>query len=462
MAKLRPNLRNFCYLVGSGLIIQLAGTIYRIWLARQIGPEGLGILQMVYPIYRLLSGLATLGLPLALVKWISEYLAVREYYKINALRKWAANITLIGSIIIAALLFIFAPELGKSVFTDRRVIEALLVIAFAIPFSSLSSIYRGYFQGYSRMAPTATSEVTEQAVEIYTTFLFTTAFIAWSPLSSYTAPVIGLTLGEVACFLTLLFFFFIPSAKIPVPSEPLVYDSNISLPRIGIFRYSWPLLLNQIILSISMASEGMIIPRLLIAAGHSAAAGTGLFGQLTGMAEPVSYFPLIFLAPLGPVLSPQISAAFKTKSFSMIHQKISLFYLAATGLSLISFFIIFGAAPFLAVTLYNSTAPGLLIRLMVIGLPFTAIAILNTTILSAVGATDKILWISIGSVSLKTMGLVALIPLLGIQGAGWAINITQIFLCLASMAEVWQVLKSPAASNSPRWPRPFRFLKQPR
>lgn len=457
--KLRPNLQNFFYLAGSGLIIQLAGTVYRIWLARQIGPEGLGIMQMVYPIYRLLSGLATVGLPLALIKWISEYLATREYNKITALRKWSVNITLIGSIIIAVLLYLSAPLLGNSVFSDSRVVEALMVIALAIPFSSLSAIYRGYFQGFSRMAPTATSEVTEQIMEIGATYLFVAVFAPWSPFSLYSAPVIGLTLGEVVCFLTLLIFLrILPGKSLPGPDGP-IYESNITLPRQGIFRYAWPLLLNQIILSISMASEGVIIPRLLIAAGHSAAEGTGLFGQLTGMAEPVSYFPLIFLAPLGSVLSPQISAAFKTKSFQIMRQKISRFYLAATGLSLLSFFIIFGAAPFLAETLYNSTAPVLLIRQMVIGLPFTAMAILNMTILSAMGATDRILWISIGSVGLKALALVVLTPISGIQGAGWAINITQIFLCLASMSGALHVLKPHVSSDCPKWMLPFRFPK---
>jgi stage V sporulation protein B len=439
--KFRPNLRNFFYLVGSGLIIQLAGTIYRIWLAGKIGAEGLGILQMVYPVYRLLSGVATLGLPLALMKWVSEYLTVREYAKITALRKWALRIVLISSLIIATLLFLLAPVLGKSVFTDNRVIEALLIIAFAIPFSALSAIYRGYFQGRSHMAPTATSEIAEQAVEISTTVICIVALTACSPFSCYAAPVTGLTAGEVACFITLLFFLRkLPVSAIPAPDTPAP-ESNITLPQRGIFRYAWPLLLNSIILSVSLASEGMIIPRLLISAGHQAAASTGLFGQLTGMAEPVAYFPLIFLVPLGSVLSPQISAAFKTKSFPLIKRKISMFYLAATGLSIIFFFIIFGSARFLAMTLYNSPAPTLLIRLMVIGLPFTAIAILNTTILSAMGATDKILWISIGSVGLKTLTLVVLTQFLGIHGSAWAINITQIFLCLASMAGAMRVLK---------------------
>jgi stage V sporulation protein B len=82
--KTRPNLVNFFYLVGSGLIVQFAGSIYRIWLARTIGPEGLGILQMIYPVYRLLSGIATIGLPMALTKWVAEFLACNQTPKIVA------------------------------------------------------------------------------------------------------------------------------------------------------------------------------------------------------------------------------------------------------------------------------------------------------------------------------------------------------------------------------------------
>lgn len=95
--KIRPNLVNFIYLVISGLIIQLIGTIYRLWLARAIGPEGLGIMQMVYPVYRLLSGFGSLGLPLVLTKWVAEYLAAREYGKIQTLKNWSVKVTTVSS-----------------------------------------------------------------------------------------------------------------------------------------------------------------------------------------------------------------------------------------------------------------------------------------------------------------------------------------------------------------------------
>ena len=404
---------------------------------------------MVYPIYRLLSGLATLGLPLALTKWVSEYLAVHDYLKVTAIRRWAVRIVSISAILIGISLIFLGPVLANSIFTDSRVTEALFIIAFAIPFSSLSAIYRGYYQGYSRMAPTATSEIIEQIIEISTVLMIILMLKSWLPFSTYTAPITGLTMGEVACFIT-LFFFLNKRHSNPHPtSNPLIVEQDIWLPYRNIFRYAWPLLLNQIILSISMASEGIIIPRLLISAGHAAAASTGLFGQLTGMAEPVAYFPLIFLAPLGPVLSPQVSAAFKTNSLKLIRKKIALFYLTATILCLISFLIILSSARFIAQSLYNSPSSAVLIRSLVIGLPFTAIAILNLTILSATGGTDKILWISIWTVGLKTFSLVVLTPLIGIHGSAWAINITQIFQCLASSVEAIRCLQSLTGKVTP-------------
>jgi stage V sporulation protein B len=439
--KTRPNLINFFYLVGSGLIVQLAGAIYRIWLARSIGPEGLGLLQMIYPVYRLLSGIATIGLPTALTKWGSEYLACRQYHKITALKKWAGRIVFISSLLIGALLYMTAPLLSRSIFTDSRIQESLFIVAFAIPFSALSAIYRGYFQGCSLMAPTAVSEITEQLIEIVSTLFLVEICLNIAPFPKFAAPVFGLTLGEITCLITLILFF--------KNYQPKNYQLSVGpssdqvLPQRQIFRYSWPILLNQVVVSISLASEGIIIPHLLMSNGLAASVSTGLFGRLTGMAEPVAYFPLLFAAPLGSVLSPQVSSAFKTKSFSKLMRKISLFYLAATFFSLIAFSLIMWLAAPLSRFLYNDLSPTFLIQLLVIGLPFTGIAILNISILAAVGATQKVMLLSLWGVGLKTFSLIVLTPLFGIIGAAWAINITQIFTCLASLHEVRRILPQP-------------------
>jgi O-antigen/teichoic acid export membrane protein len=145
------------------------------------------------------------------------------------------------------------------------------------------------------------------------------------------------------------------------------------------------------------------------------------------------------------VLSPQVSSAFKTKSFTKIMRKITLFYLVSSFFCLAAFFLILWMAGPLSRFLYNDTSPTYLIQLLVVGLPFTGIAILNISILAAVGATNKVMILSIWGVGLKTFALMVLTPLLGIVGAAWAINITQIFTCLASLYEVRRFLPQPGA-----------------
>jgi stage V sporulation protein B len=330
----------------------------------------------------------------------------------------------------------------------------LLIITLAIPFSALSAVYRGFFQGSSMMAPTAMSEITEQTIEIATTLFLVEICINFLPFSKFAAPVFGLTIGEIVCLTTLILFLKYRQPKQLLYKLDIQYDP--ALPYRQIFRYSWPILLNQVVVSISLASEGIIIPHLLISTGFTASASTGLFGKLTGMAEPIAYFPLLFAAPLGSVLSPQVSSAFKTKSFDKIIRKISLFYLVTTFFCLFAFFLILIMAAPLSRFLYHDASPTSLIKILVIGLPFTGIAILNISILAAVGATDKVMILSLWGVGLKTFALVILIPLLGVVGAAWAINITQIFTCLASLYEVQRFLTRSGASFPPKWLKPFR------
>lgn len=411
------------------MAIQLLGTAYRIWLARRIGAEGLGIFSMTYPIYRLLSSIATIGLPLALTKWVSEYLAAREYREINALKNWSIQVVIYTSLVSAIGLYLAAPLLSRHLFCEPRVEEAFLIIAWAIPFSALSAIIRGYYQGYSLMAPTALSETLEQFAEIGTTCLGLAFFTACFPFAPYSYPIIGLTAGEIACLVTLLCFTKRPR---PVASPE---NTEVPVPRLEILHYSWPLLINQIVIAISSTSEGALIPRFLIQTGHTVSQSTQLLGYLNGMAAPIAYFPLILLFPLGTVLSPQVSAGTKSETYRSLRTKVRRFYLMASAVSLLFFGLILFNASGLAQGLYHTAVPIPLIKILVISMPFSALSVLNLSILAAIGATEKVLQISLWSTGLKTMLLFGTLYL-GIHGAAWALVIAQIFTALTGMLEL--------------------------
>ena len=55
-----------------GFVSKIIGAIYRIPLTHIVGSEGMGIYQMVFPLYTLMLTIASSGLPSSISKLISE------------------------------------------------------------------------------------------------------------------------------------------------------------------------------------------------------------------------------------------------------------------------------------------------------------------------------------------------------------------------------------------------------
>lgn len=72
-----------------GFGAKLLGAVYRIPLTNLLGTAGLGLYQMVFPVYCILLDFAGAGLPCGLSKLVSENAAAGEDYKNPALLKTA-------------------------------------------------------------------------------------------------------------------------------------------------------------------------------------------------------------------------------------------------------------------------------------------------------------------------------------------------------------------------------------
>ena len=129
--------------VGS-VVAKMLGALYRIPLTNVLGAQGMGMYQLVFPVYALFMVLSTMGIPTALSRIVAEKRALCEPSK-----KYfaAAMLTLavlggICSILTAALARVFAVWQGNH---DTHL--GFLVISPAIFFVGLISGFRGYFQG---------------------------------------------------------------------------------------------------------------------------------------------------------------------------------------------------------------------------------------------------------------------------------------------------------------------------
>ncbi|MFR2641165.1 MAG: oligosaccharide flippase family protein [Faecalibacterium sp.] len=68
-------LKNAALLTGSDVVLRLAGMGLRIWLANELGGEGMGLYQLVLAVYSLFVTLATAGVSVAATRLMAEELS---------------------------------------------------------------------------------------------------------------------------------------------------------------------------------------------------------------------------------------------------------------------------------------------------------------------------------------------------------------------------------------------------
>ena len=68
-------LKNAALLTGSDVVLRLAGLGLRVWLANELGGEGMGLYQLVLAVYSLFVTLATAGVSVAATRLMAEELS---------------------------------------------------------------------------------------------------------------------------------------------------------------------------------------------------------------------------------------------------------------------------------------------------------------------------------------------------------------------------------------------------
>lgn len=172
-------MKNKSFIIGAvilsaaGIFSKILGAIYRIPFARIVGDEGLGIYQMAYPFYTLILAVSTAGVPLAVSKLISERQCQNDYQGINKILRISLILLSSFGVVMSVMTFISADYIATNILKDPRAALSLKAIAPAILFTLIMANFRGYFQGFLNMGPTAISQILEQLFRVITVFVAT-------------------------------------------------------------------------------------------------------------------------------------------------------------------------------------------------------------------------------------------------------------------------------------------------
>lgn len=152
---------------------KVLGLIYIFPFYAIVGEKNIALYQYAYIPYSIMLAIAISGAPIAVSKFVSKYNAMGDYQSGRKLMKSGIIIMMMtGFAAFIALFFLATPIAGlvikseEQVFTVDQIASVIRWVSFALIVVPFMSLWRGFFQGYDKMEPTAVSQLMEQIVRI--------------------------------------------------------------------------------------------------------------------------------------------------------------------------------------------------------------------------------------------------------------------------------------------------------
>ena len=155
------------------VVIKLLGFVYRhvLTIIPEFGDEGNGLYGIGFNIYMLLLTLATVGVPGAISKLVSNRVAKGEIKEAKHIFKVALLLfSIIGIVGTAAMIICAKPIAGLA--GNQSASGVLLALAPSVIFVAIASVIRGYFNGMYNMKPSSFNQTLEQVFKAALTVLF--------------------------------------------------------------------------------------------------------------------------------------------------------------------------------------------------------------------------------------------------------------------------------------------------
>lgn len=286
----------------SGIAVKIMGFVYRIYMTRLIGAEGMGLYQLIMPFYMLAFSLTSAGLTTAVSKVTSAEMGKKRIKSGFMCAVYASLIGASMALAIGIFGFFGSDIIGGVIMGEPSTEIAIKILSLSFPFMAVSSCMRGVFYGMGKTEIPAASQIIEQSTKIAVVFLIGSEFVEKGIEYACAAAAVGMSVGEIVSFLFVAVIYFINSRK--VRDERCLKGTGI----IKMLIYAAiPLTANRTASSLLSGLENMLIPRQLISYGMSETQALEAFGRISGMVMPLVMFPSAFLMAMASSVMPVVS-----------------------------------------------------------------------------------------------------------------------------------------------------------
>ncbi len=426
----------------AGFVVRIFGFVYRIYLSNLIGAEGMGLFQVIAPVYSLIILTLTSGISIGVSKMTAGELALGHNINVRRITKCALLIVITAGLAVSAVMYLNLGLITELIIKDRRTYSSLLLLIPCIPVIAAASALKGYFYGIQRVVPTAVSQIAEQIVKIGLVILLAGHFVNSGLEYACAVATAGMALGEIANLgvLAVVYNWRRKKERRDISRAGFIRKRKII---IELVKTAVPVSANRFVTSIMSTVEYLLIPWMLVAGGLDYTSSMETYGRLTGMALPLIYFPSMVTSSLATTLVPAISEAVSLRNFKSVNYRISksIQITFIMGFIFTAVFMIYPEE--IGSIVYRREKIGDILYLLSFSCVFAYLQQTLTGVLNGLGRQAVLLRNTMVGSAIRIAFVYFLIPVYGIQSYVWGLIASSAVTAVINMFTINKITGMP-------------------
>ena len=295
-----------------GIITKILSMIIRIVLSRLLGTDGVGYYMILMPTFNLLIALASLGLPNAISKLVSEETRNNKNLVFSII-----PITMAFDITIIVVITLLSEFIATNLLHNQDYKYAIISMGLVLPFIDLSSVLRGYFFGKQKMIPHVISNIIKYIIRLTLMIIGIPHFLKKGIMTAVIYIILTNIISELTSILIL--FIFLPKNFTIKKSDFKINFTNIyDTLKIGI-----PSTLTRLVGLFGYFLEPIIMTSALLSIGYQNSFIVKEYGIINGYVMPIILLPSFFTYSISSALLPIISKSYIKKEYKYTSKKIN-------------------------------------------------------------------------------------------------------------------------------------------
>ncbi|MBB5172809.1 putative polysaccharide biosynthesis protein [Texcoconibacillus texcoconensis] len=315
--------RGTMILTAAIFISKTLGLLYIFPFQAIVGLDGLALYNYGYTPYTVLLSLATLGIPLAVSKFVSKYQALGDFRTGQRLFHSGLLVMTVTGFFAFLLLFLLAEPIARQVIDPNNmegndladVVFTIRMVSVALLIVPIMSIVRGYFQGFQSMGPTAVSQVVEQLVRIV--FILTAAYLIIHIFEGELGVAVGFAtfgafIGALGGLVVLFIFWWRRRNAISVQIEQSEVDHRLPLKQMykELIAYALPISFVGLAIPMFQMVDLFTFNQAMMDIGFGQNEAERYFGAFTSASHKLILIPVSVATAMSLTILPALTKSY--------------------------------------------------------------------------------------------------------------------------------------------------------